>query len=74
MEASTRYGIEMLTPTSGEAIMLINLSIIVLSNSHNFAHYAHRLTYLFQNYIVNLMFMALQKANIYVLPIYFLNV
>ena len=34
-------------PTRGEAIMLVKLSIILFSNSHNFTYYAHRLYLLF---------------------------
>ena len=33
--------------TRGEAIMLVKLSIILFSNSHNFTYYAHRLYLLF---------------------------
>ena len=33
--------------TRGEAIMLINLSIILFSNSYNFVYYAHRFYLLF---------------------------
>ena len=31
----------------GEAIMLVKLSIILFSNSHNFTYYAHRFYLLF---------------------------
>ena len=31
----------------GEAIVLVKLSIILFSNSHNFAYYAHRFYLLF---------------------------
>ena len=31
----------------GEAIMLVKLSIILVSNSHNFTYYAHRFYLLF---------------------------
>ena len=34
-------------PTRGEAIMLVKLSIILYSNSHNFAYYTHRFYLLF---------------------------
>ena len=34
-------------PIRGEAIMLVKLSIILFSNSHNFTYYAHRFYLLF---------------------------
>ena len=45
--------------TRGEAIMLVKLSIILFSNSHNFAYYAHRFYLLFSK----LCLVAFQTAN-----------
>ena len=44
--------------------MLVKLSIILSSNSHNFTYYAHRFYLLYiLKIILGLMLMALQTAN-----------
>ena len=44
--------------------MLVKLSIILFSNSHNFAYYAHRFYLLFSKIIIlGLMLVEFQTAN-----------
>ena len=52
----------------GEAIIPIELSIILFSNSHNFVYHAHRFHSILK-ILLNLMLMALQIANIIILLI-----
>ena len=48
----------------GEAIMLVKLSIILFSNSHNFTYYAHKFyLYIILKIILGLILMALQTTN-----------
>ena len=43
--------------------MLINLSIILFSSSHNFAYYSHRFYTIIPKIMLDLMFMASDAAN-----------
>ena len=43
--------------------MLVKLSIILFSNSHNFTYYAHRLNLLFSKFMLGLILVAFQTAN-----------
>ena len=47
----------------GEAIMLVKLSIILFSNSHDFTYYAHRFKPIILKVMLGLMLMVFQTAN-----------
>ena len=53
----------LLVVTRGEAIVLVKLSIILFSNSHNFTYYAHRFYLIILKIILGLMLMALQTTK-----------